>query len=54
MSTVQTLVENSIAIIKINRPDQLNSLSIQVLEDLKKRNKKVVASYERKCGNFTN
>ena len=35
MSTVQTSIENSIAIIKINRPEQLNALSMQVLADLK-------------------
>ena len=36
MSTIQTLIENRIAIITINRPKQLNALSLQVLSDLKK------------------
>ena len=35
MSTVQTSIENRIATLKINRPDQLNALSNQVLIDLK-------------------
>ena len=35
MSTVQTSIENRIAIIRINRPKQLNALSLQVLADLK-------------------
>ena len=35
MSAVQTSIENRIAIIKINRPEQLNALSVQVLADLK-------------------
>ncbi|MBC8311453.1 MAG: enoyl-CoA hydratase/isomerase family protein [Candidatus Marinimicrobia bacterium] len=35
MSTVQTSIENRIAIIKINRPEQLNALSMKVLLDLK-------------------
>jgi enoyl-CoA hydratase len=35
MSTVQTSIENRIAIIKISRPEQLNALSVQVLTDLK-------------------
>ena len=34
MSTVQTSIKNSIAIIKINRPKELNALSVQVLADL--------------------
>ena len=34
MSTIQTSIENRIAIIRINRPEQLNALSIQVLTDL--------------------
>ena len=36
MSTVQTSIKDRIAIIRINRPEQLNALSIQVLADLKK------------------
>ena len=36
MSIVQTSIKNSIATIKINRPEQLNALSVQVLADLKK------------------
>ncbi len=34
MSIVQTSIKNSIATIKINRPEQLNALSVQVLADL--------------------
>jgi len=36
MSTVETLIKNRIAIITINRPKQLNALSLQVLSDLNK------------------
>ena len=36
MSIVETSINNSIATIKINRPEQLNALSVQVLADLKK------------------
>ena len=46
MSTVQTLIENRIATIKINRPNQLNALSSQVLIDLKKAFKAVEISAE--------
>ena len=34
MSIVETSINNSIATIKINRPEQLNALSVQVLADL--------------------
>ena len=33
MSTVKISIENNIAIIKINRPEQLNALSLKVLAD---------------------
>ena len=36
MSSVKILIKNQIAIITINRPKQLNALSLQVLSDLKK------------------
>jgi enoyl-CoA hydratase len=35
MNTVQTSIKDRIAIIKINRPKQLNALSMEVLADLK-------------------
>ena len=35
MNIVETSINNSIATIKINRPEQLNALSVQVLADLK-------------------
>lgn len=46
MSTVEIIVKNRIAFIKINRPNQLNALSVQVLVDLKNAFKSVEINAE--------
>jgi enoyl-CoA hydratase len=46
MSTVKIEVKNRIAFIKINRPNQLNALSVQVLVDLKNAFKSVEINAE--------
>ena len=53
MSTVKTLMKNHIAIITINRPKQLNALSLQVLSDLKKAFQAVQANDEVGITNLT-
>lgn len=46
MSTVEIIVKNRIALIKINRPNQLNALSVQVLVDLENAFKSVEINAE--------